>query len=249
MTMQRIANYTLGALFALGAAAPLHAQRSGDGYLFHAPEAQITIRGGYDRATAKSDVFEQSIDLLTINKSDFSGINVGAEIGIPLSSRLELSFYASYSHAGKRSDFRHFIDNNDKPIEQSTSFDRVPLTGNLRFYLVPPGRTVGKLAWIPAKVVPWIGGGAGMMYYRFLQQGDFVDFQTTNVFPSTFESSNWTYTMNGRGGTDFTLSPHLALRAEARYTWAQSDLSRSFGGFKPIDLSGVQGTLGLTYRL
>ncbi|MEO8621948.1 MAG: outer membrane beta-barrel protein [bacterium] len=249
MTIQRTATFALGALVALAAAAPLHAQRSGDGYLFHAPDAQITIRGGYDRANAKSDVFAQSIDLLTIDKSDFSGINVGAEIGFPVTSRLELSFDASYSHASKGSEFRHFIDNNDKPIEQTTTFDRVPLTGNVRFYLVPPGRTIGKLAWIPAKVVPWIGAGAGMMYYRFLQTGDFVDFQTTNVFPSTFESSKWTSTVNGMGGTDITLSPHLALRAEARYVWAKADLSRSFAGFDRIDLSGVQGTLGLTYRL
>jgi opacity protein-like surface antigen len=247
--MQRTVTFALGALVALGAAAPLHAQRSGDGYLFHAPEAQFTIRGGYDRANAKGGVFEQSIDLLTIDKSDFSGINIGAEVGFPLFSRFELSFDASYSHASKGSEFRHFIDNNDQPIEQTTTFDRVPLTGNVRFYLVPPGRTIGKLAWIPSKVVPWIGGGAGMMYYRFLQQGDFVDFQTTNVFPSRFESSNWTPTLNGMGGTDITLSPHLALRAEARYVWAKSDLSRSFTGFEPIDLSGVQATFGLTYRL
>ena len=88
-----------------------------------------------------------------------------------------------------------------------------------------------------------------MMYYRFLQQGDFVDFKTTNVFPSSFESSDWTYTYQGMGGADISLSPHVALRADARYLWAKAQLSRSFTGFDRIDLSGAQATLGLTYRL
>lgn len=249
MTMHRTATIALGAMFALGTAAPLQAQRSGDGYLFHEPEARFTIRGGYDHANAKSDVFAQSIDQLTINRADFSGMTVGAEAAFTITSRLDLSADISYSHAGKGSEFRHFIDNNDLPIEQKTSFDRVPVTANLRFYLTEPGRSIGKLAWIPSKVVPWIGAGAGMMYYRFLQQGDFVDFKTTNVFSSSFESSNWTSVVQGMGGADISLSPHVALRADARYVWAKSDLSRSFAGFDRIDLSGVQGTLGLTYRL
>jgi hypothetical protein len=251
MTTQRTATkIALGALLALGAAAPLHAQRSGNGYLFHEPEARLTIRGGYDRANAGSDVFAQSIDQLTISKSDFSGLTIGAEAGVPITSRLEISVDISYSHAGKGSEFRHFIDNNDQPIEQRTSFDRVPLTGNLRFYLTEPGRSIGKLAWIPAKIVPWIGVGGGMMYYRFLQQGDFVDFRTSNVFSSAFESSNWTGTAQGMGGADISLSPHVSLRADARYVWAKAGLSRSFSSdFDRIDLSGVQGTLGLTYRL
>ena len=249
MTTRRTAAVALGALLAIGTAAPLRAQHSGDGYLFHEPAGRITIRGGYDRANAKSDVFAQSIDLLTINRSDFSGLNIGAEAGFALTSRLELSLDASYSHAGKGSEFRHFVDNKDQPIEQRTSFDRVPLTANLRFYLTEPGRSIGRLAWIPSKVVPWVGAGGGMMYYRFLQQGDFVDFKTTNVFPSSFESSDWTYTYQGMAGADISLSPHVALRADARYLWAKAQLSRAFNGFDRIDLSGAQATLGLTYRL
>lgn len=249
MTVQRTATVALGALLALGTATPLLAQRHGDGYLFGQPAARITIRGGYDHANAGSEVFAQSIDALTINRRDFSGLTIGAEIGGALTSRLELTADVGYSHAGKGSEFRHFIDNKDRPIEQRTSFDRVPVTANLRFYLTEPGRSIGKLAWIPAKVVPWVGAGAGMMYYRFLQQGDFVDFTTSNVFPSSFESSDWTTTVQGMGGADISLSPHIALRAEARYLWAKAPLSRAFSGFDRIDLSGVLGTLGLSYRL
>ena len=241
----------LAAMLALGTSAPVIAQGSGDGYLFHAPGGTFTIRAGYDHANAGSDVFAQSVDLLTINKRDFSGLTLGADVALAVSQRFDISLDAGWSHAKKGSEFRKFVDNKDMPIEQNTSFDRVPLTANVRFYLTPPGRSIGSLAWIPSKVVPWVGAGGGVMYYRFRQDGDFVDFNTGNVFASTIESSNWTPTWQGMGGADFTLSPHVALRADARYVWAKSKLDRSTFSkeFDRIDLSGVQGTLGLTYRL
>jgi opacity protein-like surface antigen len=205
---------------------------------------------GYDHAMANSDVFDEAVLNLTLNKKDFSGMTLGAEAAYALNSRIDLSVDVGYSRASSGSEFRHFEDNNNLPIEQVTTFERVPLTANLRFYLTEPGRRVGRLAWIPNKVVPYVGGGAGMMWYRFRQQGDFVDFQTLNVFPSDIVSDDWTQTVNGMAGVDISLSPLVALRAESRYVWAKAPLNRAFfTGFNRIDLSGVQATLGLTFRL
>ena len=241
-----------GALLALGAIAPLHAQSSGDGFMFHAPEGRLTIRAGYDHANARSDVFDQSVDLLTLKRGDFSGVTLGGEAAMSLGSRFDISADLSFSHKSKDSEYRYLVDNNDLPIEQNTTFDRVPLSANARFYLVEPGRSIGKLAWIPSKVVPWVGGGAGFMWYRFHQTGDFVDYQNNNVFTARddeFDSSAWTSMAHAMAGADITLSPHLALRLDSRYVWAKAPLSSNFVKFDKIDLSGVQGTLGLTYRL
>jgi hypothetical protein len=241
-----------GALFAIGAVAPLHAQSNGDGYMFHAPEGRLTVRAGYDHANAHSDIFDQSVDLLTLKRGDFSGITVGGEAAFSVGSRFDISADLSFTHKSKGSEYRNLIDNNNQPIEQNTSFDRVPLTVNARFYLVEPGRSIGKLAWIPNKVVPWVGGGAGYMYYTFHQTGDFVDYQNNNVFTATgdeFYAHEWTGMYQAMGGADISLSPRVALRLDSRYVWAKAALTQGFTGFDKIDLSGVQGTLGLTYRL
>jgi hypothetical protein len=242
-------SFALAAALALGLTLPAQAQHGGDGYLFHAPSVRLSIRGGYDHANANSDVFDQAVQDLSLNKSDFSGLTFGGEIAFALGSRMDLSIDGGYSRANKGSDFRHFEDNNNLPIEQTTTFERAPLMGNLRFYLTPTGRQVGRLAWIPNKVVPWVGAGAGTMWYRFRQQGDFVDFQTSNVFTSSFSSTGWTPAAQGMGGVDVSITPLIALRGEGRYVWAKAPLGRDFSGFNRIDLSGVQGTLGLTFRL
>jgi hypothetical protein len=249
MAKPRKTTLALATVLALGFALPAYAQHGGDGYLFHAPSVRLSLRAGYDHANANSDVFDQAVTDLSLNKKDFSGLTLGGEIAFALGSRFDLSIDGGYSRANKGSDFRHFIDNNNLPIEQTTTFERAPIMGNLRFYLTPTGRNVGRLAWIPNKVVPWVGAGGGTMWYRFRQQGDFVDFQTSNVFASSFSSTGWTPAAQGMAGVDVSITPLIALRGEGRYVWAKAPLGQDFSGFNRIDLSGVQGTLGLTFRM
>ena len=80
------------------------------------------------------------------------------------------------NHARTTQLLREFTDNNDLPIQQSTKYRRVPLTVGLKYYLADRGRSVGEFAYIPSKIAPYVGVGAGAMWYKFEQNGDFVDF-------------------------------------------------------------------------
>jgi hypothetical protein len=238
------------ALLVLAAATPLYAQSQGNGYLFGAPNGRLSIHAGYARAGAGSDLFGQVMSDLTLNKSDFSGPTVGAELAFTLSPRLDLAFQVDYAGRTKGSEYRNLVEGpNNLPIQQTTTFQRVPLTANIRAYLTPRGRSIGALAWIPSQIVPWVGAGGGAMWYRFKQEGDFVDFQTNAIFRDTYNSDGWAPTAQGMGGLDITLSPRIAFTVDARYTWARADLSGDFAGFNKIDLSGVSTGLGFTLRL
>ena len=249
MSLPRFAPFVLAALLASSVAPRARAQLGGDGFLFHAPHVRLGLRGGYALASANSDIFQFTTDNLTLNKRDFSGVNVGGSAGFAITDRVELSVDVGYSRAAKGSEFRHLIDNNDLPIEQRTTFVRVPYTANVKLYLTSPGERIGTTAWIPAKVSPWIGVGGGVMHYRFHQDGDFVDFQTNKVISSVYESSSSTAMMQGLAGADLTLTPWLALTADARYLWANGEPGPDFSGFEKIDLSGVSASVGLSFRL
>lgn len=239
----------LVSLLTLGAAVPAAAQSQGNGYLFGRPNISVTVRGGYAHANASSDLFDQVVTDLTLKKGDFSGVTGGAELAFTLSDRFSASVDLGYSRSSKSSWFRDFVDNNDRNIEQTTEFERLPLMVNVRAYLTPLGRSVGRLAWIPSRIVPWVGAGAGIMRYRFHQYGDFIDFQTTNVFRADFDTQEWTSAFQGLAGVDFSVTPHVAITGDARYLWAKAPVGRDFSGFNRIDLSGVTATLGLTYRM
>ena len=153
MNMKCSTTLVAGAILLVGATASLHAQSSGDGYMFHAPEARLTLRTGYDHANAGSDVFTDFTSLLTLKKADFSGITVGAEAAYSLGSRVDISADLAFTHKTKGSEYRYLIDNNNQPIQQSTSFDRIPLTVNARFYLTEPGHANSLLAVFSIRLV------------------------------------------------------------------------------------------------
>jgi outer membrane protein W len=224
------------------------AQGSGDGFLFQKPVGAFIVRGGFASATANGDIYSFLTDQFTLNKGDFRSPSFGADLLVTVAPRVDLDFGFGYSGWKRPSEFRDFIGTDNLPIAQTTSLARVPLNAGARFYLAPPGRSIGRFAWIPNKFVPYVGAGGGMMWYRLRQSGEFIDFQTNDVFPDEFESSGWTGTAHAMAGADYALTPRLALTGEARYTWAKTSLGTDFTGFDGIDLSDLGVTLGLNVR-
>ena len=243
----------LGAGLLLAFAAPvLGAQTlgSGNGFLLGPPTGSISFHAGYAGARAGSDVFTFTDSNLTLNKADYGGLTFGADASFRLADRTDLLFSADYAGTSHGSAFRNFVDNNNQPITQTTDFKRIPLTASLKQYLTSPGRSIGRYAWVPTHIAPFIGAGGGIMWYTFHQSGDWVDFNTDSIFTAELESSGWTPTVHAFAGADLSLTPRLALTAQAKYTWAAAkpDPSGDFGSFDRFDLAGFATTVGLTVR-
>lgn len=224
------------------------AQTAGDGFLFGTPRASFTLRGGWAAASAHSDLFDFTTSSLTIDRGDFSSPTIGADLAIRVVGRTHFVLSTEFSGMDKRSEFRHFIDNNDAPIEQVTTYRRVPLTLSVKQYVTPTGRSIGRFAWIPTRAAAYVGAGGGVEYYKFRQTGDFIDFQSLDVFHSLYVSEGWTSLAHALAGVDYSLNPRFALTTEGKYAWSSAELSRDFSGFQRLDLSGFSATVGLSVR-
>lgn len=242
-------SWLAGAAMLVAAAVPASAQGTGNGYLFGAPDAQLTVRGGWFIASANSSFYSQATRDFTLSKSDFSSPTLGAELGIRLAPQLDFTLDAAWSGMSKGTHYRNFVDNNNQEIEQSTALRRVPLTVNLKAFLAPRGRSVGRLAYIPSKVVPWVGVGAGATWYSLEQSGDFINTTSGAVYNDKFQDSGWGPGLQGMGGVDVSLTPRIALTGDARYLWSKASMGTDFQGYDKIDLSGVSLALGVTFRL
>jgi len=241
----------LAGLLSFAAFAPIGGQNSGKGFLFKKPVGSFSFRGGYAVASAGSDVFTDATSQLTLSKSDFSSFVWGGDISYSTSARTDLVFDGEFMTSSTPSEFRKWVDNNDQPIEQSTKFRRLPLTIGLKYYLMDRGREVSQFAYIPSRYAPYIGVGVGAMYYRFGQNGDFVDFNTDNleVFRADIGDSGWTPTVNGTLGFDYNVGPWLVLSTQGRYDWAKARLDpKQFEGYEKIDLAGFAGSVGFRVR-
>lgn len=230
-------------------AAPVEAQSRRD-YMLGRPLATITLRAGAARPNASDGVFAFADSLLTLNPDRYTGLSLGGDIGVPLTQRLELQFSASTVTRRVQSEYRDFVDNRDLPIEQATRLRRTPLSVGVRYNLTPAGRSVSRLAWVPAKIVPYVAAGAGAMYYRFHQEGDFVDFRAANlnVFSATLEAKGWAPLAYGATGVTWAFMPAVAINTELRYDHSRAPLQGDFTGFDRTALSGIGLTSGLQFR-
>jgi opacity protein-like surface antigen len=216
-------------------------------FWFGQPRASVGVRGSWLFAREGSDFFTFVQDQFTIDSGDFNAPGIAVDVGVAISRRADVVFGFEYSGASSNSEYRDFVDNNRLPITQESSLHQINLTGSLKFALTPRGRPVSQLAWIPSTVMPYAGGGAGFMWYRLDQQGDFVDFVDFSVFPARFQSDGWTPSAHVFAGTDINVWKHLFVSVEGRYTWAAADLDRDFTGFEPLDLSGFKFTAGVNF--
>jgi hypothetical protein len=224
------------------------AQVQGRGFLFRPPIGSFAVRAGFAQANAKSEIFSFVTDELTLGRSDFASPSVDADLAITVAPRLDIVLGASYSGRHAPSEFRRFVDNNDLPIEQTTGLVRVPITAGAKLYLLSRGRSIGRFAWVPSTWSPFIGAAAGAMWYQFKQEGDFINMETLDVFPDTYESSGWAATAHGLAGLDISLGPRFGLTGEGRYTWGKAPMGRDFQGFDKIDLSGYNASVGIYVR-
>lgn len=227
-------------------AAPAAAQ---DGFLFRAPRVTLALRAAYSAPRANGEVYDFMTDELTLERGDFAGAGFGADLGFYVHDRFDLVLGVSRVQSVQRSESRDFIGEDDLPIEQTTKLLRVPATLSARFYPASRGRALGSHAWIPARLIPWLQAGGGMQWYRLTQEGDFVDYETLDIFADELRSSGSSLVAHAGAGLDYWVTPRVGVSAEGRYSWGTAELeNRVFQNFENIDLRGWQTSVGVAFR-
>lgn len=223
----------------------------GEGFLFREPGVSLTVYGGLNQPGAGGDLFGYARREFTLDRAGFRSPTVGIDLAVVLGARTELLLGLMPASSTVASEYREWVDGDDRPIEQTTAFRRAPVTASVRYYLADRGRAIGTTAWIPARVVPYVGAGFGTVRYTFEQVGDFVDFQTLDVLPDRLTSSGWAPVVQASGGVQYNFSRRLLFTGELRYLRGSADAStpnRDYIGYR-LDLSGLTTLVGFTLRL
>lgn len=218
-------------------------------FMLGRPRASVGVRGSLFVASARSDIFDFITDQLLMEKSDFNTGSFGAELSYSLTPRLDLIAGLDangMSQATEDRDEEELLANGTRvPIQSVTELQQLNFFATAKFALIPRGRSVSRLAWIPNTFVPYVGAGAGYGRYTLRQNGDFADFIDHHIFTDTFRSDGWAPTVHVLGGTDIRVARHLLLSFEGKYSWSQADLSQDFIDFEPIDLGGFRFGAGI----
>ena len=232
---------------------PVHAQ-SRD-FLLGTPKATLSLRAGLTLPRAAGgngglSLWDDTRDLFTVKTADLTGTYLGAELGIRASEHVDVIFGFGHTSSATRSKYRYWEDLDDVPITQTTEFTTTPLTAGIKLYPMPRGRAIGSYAWIPRTLNPYVGIAGGIVRYRFEQRGDFVDFQTLDIFTDKLRSVETAATVHFFAGIDVGVNQYMMFTGEARYGFAKAPLDlRSFDGYSDLDLAGLQISGGISFRL
>ena len=247
----------------LAALAPISAAKL-DGqereFLLHTPQITVVVRGGYSVPRLGGGGDTQSLwdftkQHLTLDNRDFAGSHTMVEVGIRGSERIDLVVALGHSPISVLSEFREFEGGEGLPITQTTDFTTTPLTAGIKAYLKPRGRTIGSHLWVPRTFNPFVGIAGGMVWYEFEQYGEFVDYETYEIFQEDFRSKERAPTMHLFTGMDISISRRLMLTGEARYGFAKGPFEvhhngySDFLGFPKLDLSGLKLSIGAGVRV
>jgi Outer membrane protein beta-barrel domain len=218
----RIVHMTCGALMAgwLMLPAPAHAQ-----------QAISLSLGGFavtgEDARVDGDVLFENRDILAFDINDFNTGSVGLDWLLPVGDFLEVGAGVGFTSRTVPSVYDEFVNRDGSEIAQDLKLRIVPMSVTAR--LLPFGRS--------RAVQPYIGGGLGILNYRYSEVGEFVDFTDRSVFSDRFVASGTALGPVALAGIRFPLGDTFSLGGEVRYQKAEADLSEDFLGSK-LDLGG-----------
>ena len=217
-------------------------------FLFRKPTKYLGFRLGIFSPKADSDIFDFLTEELTLSKNDFRAWDFGLDFGVSVHNRIDLVFSLDYSKQSKNSEILGYPE--WSPITQSTEFSQTPLTVGIKYLLIPRGRQVGQYSWLPSTYIPYVSGGAGLVWYKFTVEGDFADDLTEELGPfyAAYESSGGPFTYYLGGGTEINISKSFYINLDFRYYWADDGLGSDFEGFGPIELGGYRITAGIQWH-
>lgn len=225
------------------------AQAAGNGFLFKQPRVAVKFETGYAFQRAQSDLFDFVLERHTLNRRDFDSPYIGGEIAIRVSEHWDVAVGVGHQESSVRSEFREYIDTDDFPIEQVTRLRLLPVMVGAKYFFRERGRAIGRFAWIPATVEPFVGVAVGLLAHRFEQDGDFLDFDTLSIFADRLVSRDETFSARASAGLNVSLSELFVVTGEARYGWARGKLNENvFSGFDKMDLAGLQLVVGISFR-
>jgi hypothetical protein len=232
----------------------------------------FSLRMGYFMPGASSNVLTHpdslwaiEFDQMSFNKSKFQGSMLGFSYEYFVNKNVSLAFTLdSYTknRPGYYVDYGQFdIDEgafafpyeyyDGYIIEHAFSVSSTPLQVSLKF--LPLGRKT--------RIIPFVGGGAGLYFWSVRLQGEMVDFSDPWVYTDDVLGDIDVYPVNqvygkerGRtfgyhafAGFQIPVGFRATIEAEARYHWAKAKFDEWFLGFEDFDLGGLAITLGFSF--
>ena len=191
---------------------------------FNVSLGYFTPRGQDARVTG--DVLNANRNFLEFAVKDFNGASIGGEWLLPIGRYVEAGAGVSFTRKTVPTVYSRLLNANGSEIEQELRLRMIPAA--LTFRVLPLGQDRG--------FQPYLGGGLGLISWRYSESGQFVDRRDNSIFNNSYVASGTKTGPVAMGGIRFA-GDSMATGFEIRYQAAEADLPPPFAGSK-LDLGG-----------
>ena len=191
---------------------------------FNVSLGYFTVRG--QDARVAGDVLNANRNFLTFAVKDFNGASIGGEWLVPVGRYLEAGAGVAFTRRTVPTVYTRFTSQNRSEINQDLRLRLVPAA--FTFRVLPLGQDRG--------FQPYLGGGLGVIAWRYSESGQFVDTRDNSIFNNSYVASGTRTGPVAMGGIRFSGDTATA-GMEIRYQAAEAKLPAPFAGTK-IDLGG-----------
>jgi len=210
---------------------------------------------GLDARGSDDVLFVDSFDIATLNQDSgidvgqFNGVTIGGEYLVALGNNLEAGLGVGFYRRTVPTSYVDLVNNNGTEIAQDLKLRIIPFTATVRF--LPLGRQ--------GAIVPYIGGGVGVLAWRYSETGQFVDpgngtvqgcarpGANCNIFTDSFVGSGTSTGPVVLGGARVPLGT-VDAGFELRYQAAKGDLSTTDFLAPKIDLGGFTYAFTVNFK-
>jgi hypothetical protein len=144
---------------------------------------------------------------LLYDVGDFNGGTFGADYLVSVGSFLEVGAGIGFYQRTVPTINADLIDDDDTDIDMDAKLRVLPITFTGRFFPVTRD----------APIQPYIGAGLGVLRWRYSEVGEFVDFDTFEVFQDSFKGEGTAVGPVVLGGVRFPVGNTLLIGGEYRY--------------------------------
>jgi hypothetical protein len=184
-------------------------------------------------------------DAPCLKRSDWQGVYGGAEFSFTPSDHVELGMHLDGYGRRLDTNYRDYTRPSGGEILQSLKLTLVPLGATLRLF--PTDRD--------ATVSPYVGVGPDIVFYKYEEFGDFIDFSDpeSSISADDFVSQGARPGFHVTGGLRVRVGHDFSILGEGRYQWAKGTLGDDFRA-QPgqdalrLDMSGFSAVVGLSIR-
>ncbi len=208
-----------------------------------AQQSSVSLNLGYfalrgEDTRISDDVIIENLGLFAFGLDQFNAGSVGAEWLVGFGEYVEVGLGVGFYQQTVLSVYDDFVNVDSTEIEQDFKLRVTPVTATARFF--PFGQR--------SAIQPYAGAGVGFFNWRYSEVGEFVDFNTFDVFRDRFVAEGNDRGRVYLGGVRVLAGSRFAVGVEVRYQDVQGVVGIDQGFLEErIDLGGL--TTSFTFNV